>query len=515
MGNNEAQDWFDKGKEAYNSGNFEEAIKCYAEAAQLDLDATVAFYNLGTSFHQLARIKNDEALFRQSFEKYETAAKLNPNNAWAFYNWGVALFELARIKNDETLFRQSFEKYDEATQIDPHYDKAFFYWGVSLYELANITKDKTLFSESVQCFKKSKTDILHILVFFDNDDQKYILEQKILYPLLGPETSDGQFFMEITKNIDENKRDKYKEAYLLSVYIISKLHVNNPREEFVAYYREKTVSCKMLFDNTKFRLNAINYSNDPREGKTLLDYLYDRTTPAKEPLDTEYIAFAGCFSFNYDSLTQFRLYGKEDGREGTGLSLVFKKSFFSEDARLPSMSEQSPAADKDVKPEEKKHALFRCIYVDPETRRVETVGQKDGYLFYREGKGAEITLHNIYIDNIINDIKINMEELKIMVHDLDQEVIGQLLINLRYLTKHIAFKEEQECRIVKILNLKDTKIKIIGNYKQMHVKYEPKVSNHIEKIYFGPNAGGMKLFQDILTHYGLPIPCEQSKNPLV
>jgi hypothetical protein len=276
----------------------------------------------------------------------------------------------------------------------------------------------------------------------------------------------------------------------------------------------------MLFDNTKFRLNAINYSNDPKEGETLLDYLYkDRTPPAKEPLNTKYIAFAGCFSFNYDSLNQFRLYGKEDGREGTGLSLVFKKSFFSEDARISPMSEQSLVTDKNVKPEEekpeeKKHALFRCIYVDPETRRVETVGQKDEYLFYREGNENKITDHKNYINDIIKIINENMEKLKIQVADLDQEVIGQLLVNLRYLTKHIAFKEEQECRIVKIHNLKDKEINPSDNFKQMFVEYEPKVSIYIEKIYFGPRAGGMKLFQDILSHKGLPIPYEQSKNPL-
>jgi len=46
------------------------------------------------------------------------------------------------------------------------------------------------------------------------------------------------------------------------------------------------------------------------------------------------------------------------------------------------------------------------------------------------------------------------------------------------------------------------------------VEYDPKVSNHLEKIIFGPKADGMELFQDILTRDGLSIHCEKSKNPL-
>jgi hypothetical protein len=358
---------------------------------------------------------------------------------------------------------------------------------------------------------------LYIFVSFDHEDREYILEKNILSPLLNPENDEERFFWEITKNIDKNELENYKKAYLLSVYIISLLHINSnkPNENVVAHYREKTISHKMLFDNAKFRLNAINYSNDPKEGVTLLDYLYmERLPSVKELLDMGYAAFAGCFSFNYDSLNQFRLYGKEGGREGTGLSLVFRKSFFSKEVKMPSEQLKAKKMDMDLKQEREKHALFRCIYIDPETRRVETVGHKDRYLFYREGKEDAVTTYNDYINDIVTTIREKMDILKNSVKDLDQTVIGQLFINLRYLTKHVAFKEEQECRIVKIHSLKNKKIKLSDNSRAMYVEYEPKVSNHIKRIYFGPNADGMELFHDILTHKEWTIPYERSKNPL-
>ena len=89
----------------------------------------------------------------------------------------------------------------------------------------------------------------------------------------------------------------------------------------------------------------------------------------------------------------------------------------------------------------------------------------------------------------------------------------RLLINLRYLTKHIAFKEEQECRVVKVCNYDNLNITISKDFKQLYLEYL-QIPTHVEIIYFGPKATEMELFQDILKHKGLEIPCEQSKHPL-
>jgi len=562
----DADDLINRGIELKNSGNFEEAIKCLAEAVQVQPDNAVAFNNWGNALSDLAQIKQDETLFRESFEKYAKATQIQPDNAVAFNNWGVALSDLAQIKQDETLFRESFEKYTKATQIQSDDTFAFYNWGtalcylaqikqdetlfresfekyaqaaqiqpnafvflnlgIALYNLAQIKQDESLFREAAEWFKSSRLDILDILVSFDDKTEiEHIVQTDIFYPLLDSDNDDAQFFKEATKGIEGKvELDKYKKAYILSIFIISQLHVNNKNEEFVAHYREKTISQKLLFEDSKFRLNAVSYSNDPTEGKILFDYLFkEEKRPANESLNREYGAFAGCFIFNYDSLNQFRLYGKEDGKEGTGLSLVFRNSFFSKEAKMAMKQSNTEDGNTD-KEEEEKHALFRCIYIDPETQRVETVGHKEEYLFYRgknKGKKNEdidkkITDYREYIKGIIENVRKEMENLKELVQDLDPVIVGQLLINLRYLTKHIAFKEEQECRIVKIYRLNDEKIEIktSDDFKQMYVEYKPKVSSYIEKIVFGPKATGMELFQDILIHKRLTIRYGKSKNPL-
>jgi hypothetical protein len=163
---------------------------------------------------------------------------------------------------------------------------------------------------------------------------------------------------------------------------------------------------------------------------------------------------------------------------------------------------------------------------------VDAVGHKEGYLFYRKKdtkpNDARDTLlkYNKDIAEVLESVEKNMEVLKHLLEELgtdaDWGVIGELLVNLRYLCKHIAFKEEQECRIVRIhrllikdKNIKNEKIKN-ENPKQIYTEYDPKVSNHIEKIYFGPKFDEieMELFKDIMTLNRLDIPPRKSESPL-
>ena len=63
-----------------------------------------------------------------------------------------------------------------------------------------------------------------------------------------------------------------------------------------------------------FRLNTINNVNDPSEGQLLLNYLkgVKETSFYAPDFDEKLHAFVSCFTFNHDSLNQFRLYGKQD-----------------------------------------------------------------------------------------------------------------------------------------------------------------------------------------------------------
>jgi len=147
---------------------------------------------------------------------------------------------------------------------------------------------------------------------------------------------------------------------------------------------------------------------------------------------------------------------------------------------------------------------------------VEAFGQEDINLSGAERKmkydNKDYKKYNAFIKGNISKVDKKIKEMRKIVQDkyLDREVVGELLINLRYLIKDNGFKYEQECRIIKICRLFDEREKFGHDESyRLYIEYEPKVSEHVEKVYFGPNATDKEKFEDYLTHNGLKIPCER------
>ena len=509
----------DKGNNFYETENYEEAIKCYDKAIQLCETAETKFFvliNWGIELSKLAKTNENEDLFQKAFEKYAETVRLceaDSDIIVVLSFWGNALYDLAKIKQNESSFKDALDKYNEAIEKEDN-SYVLIKQGIVLANLAVIKQDLDLYKKATQSFKKTGESILEIFSYFDKEEAELIIKTGVLYPLLNLDTEDGKFFNEAIKDISPEELEKYKEIYVRSVFVISRLRINREYETSVAHYTKKIIAQELLFNKSKFRLNAINNSNDPTEGKILLDYLFKDKPSKEEKLDTEYRAFVGCFTFKLDNLSQFRLYGKDQNQEGTGLSLVFHENFFSRKLKMatkksnnklekPSIYSVFGYKDED---EDKKYTLFRCIYIDQKEQQVKTVGQ------------SEITneKYKEYIDDVFHIVNEKMEKLRNLIQntDLKQNVIGQLLINLRYLTKHIAFKEEQECRIVRICSINE-KGKIHFDKEKMFIEYESDVIPRIEKIYFGPKATNMELFEDRLKiELNRKIKCKKSENPL-
>jgi len=528
---------------------YEDAFKKFDVATRLNQNHAEAFHNWGLAIIDLTEITQNESLLNMACEKFDKATQLEPNDANAFCNWGYAILRLAEIKHDKSLFREACKKFDKTTQLNPKDVPAFYNWGYAISSMLATPRyddfQKTLKTfesttrridnpdiylvkgeiyfvlgkkkKAKECFEKSKKSILEILTFLDKENrEKITIKTRILHSLLDSDNDDGIFFRKTTNNLKQEQKkhlNKYKEIYIRSIFIISLLHVDDENEKCVAYYREKEVAQKLLFEsNSTFRLNAIDYSNDPSEGKTLLDFLYgEKIHLTNDKINNEkYEAFASCFIFDFDNLNMFRLYGKsENGKEGTGLSLVFRNTFFSKTAKMVLGSSNVTKRDK--------LTLFRCIYIDPSPstyQHIITVGRREEYLFYRDNMEDKFQEYNKKINGIIDSVRKTMKDLQTRVRKLNHTVVGQLLLNLRYLVKHVAFREEQECRIVKIHRINDKEIIIKDDYKHMYLEYLPEVSSHIAKICFGPKAEGIELFQSILKNKNLNIPCEKSKNPL-
>ena len=67
-------------------------------------------------------------------------------------------------------------------------------------------------------------------------------------------------------------------------------------------------------------------------------------------------------------------------------------------------------------------------------------------------------------------------------------VVNYILLPLKFLIKHAAFEDEQECRIFFITDLFDERIVSDANNNSMYLEYEPSVREHIKEIYLSIGA---------------------------
>ena len=313
-------------------------------------------------------------------------------------------------------------------------------------------------------------------------------------------------------------------------------------ESKVAHYSRASTAFSLFGDEkndkepSHFRLSTIRGVNDPAEGLVLNDYWDQQGIP--ETIHTNNTAtFISCFTFNHDSLNQFRLYGKENGQEATGVSLVFKKEFFSDQSDnlefIAGPSTEPSSKPEQIKPNKTrktendnkkeligKSTLYRCIYLDPETGYW-TLAQRDKSTFYREDKDKDMAEDNwrkysekiskiekSFKDYLFNNNDSVLKKLKDIFKEYNTygveekqkilEAVRFILLPLQYLVKHIAFQEEQECRIMYITQFRDEKIHSNREEQKMYVEYEESVLPHIDKIWLSPGAAKDQDFFRIL-----------------
>lgn len=71
--------------------------------------------------------------------------------------------------------------------------------------------------------------------------------------------------------------------------------------------------------------------------------------------------------------------------------------------------------------------------------------------------------------------------------------------------KHMAFKEEQECRIVYVTQMDNPLVQYDEKINRIYIDYEPSVIEHLEKIYIAPKAKDEKMVFEYLCSRGQKI----------
>jgi UDP-N-acetylglucosamine-peptide-n-acetylglucosaminyltransferase len=353
------------------------------------------------------------------------------------------------------------------------------------------------------------------------------------------------------------------ESIIRTLFISSGRGIAGEHPLKVAHYtRPSTARVLIAGEEDKassLRLNTVKNTNDPTEGKVLYSYLHKSCVLPSGVLDAEQesdsqalAAFISCFTFNHDSLNQFRLYGKEGGLEASGVSLVLGKRFFSAADPFAIMTvaperefitvnnakkDSSPVQpDKNTREKLDKLPLYRCIYLDPQSGYV-SIAHRDKVTFYAEAwYGKKMAAHqdiykeaekrwkkyqtkiNVLTGKVKKDLSTLSEKIQAIATNAENNVwesLAFILQPLRYLVKHAAFQEEQECRMVYIGDLpEDERIHTEWENNQMYLEYAEPVRESLDKIYLSPGA---ELYADFFKRE-LPTLAKQggirrSKNP--
>ncbi|ORF04070.1 DUF2971 domain-containing protein, partial [Snodgrassella alvi] len=326
----------------------------------------------------------------------------------------------------------------------------------------------------------------------------------------------------LTKNIKESLLVFTK----IDNYLNDIKRIQRP-ERRVAHYTKPAVLFNLLKGEnpSKFRLNIVDFMNDPSENQVLTSWLNIGNHP-----DNEIKSFLASFSFNHNSLNQFRLYGNENNITGSGVSIAFNKNFFGLDTKrsinneiisLHSIKSIKSFENKQVELEteqiEIKSAntlyplpLYRCLYFDPKTGYI-ALAKRNKQSFYLENKNEKTpeTIDREWDDyiNLLNEsdkiskIRTKLEAIQKLIAELSNndelqkisnlhELLSLAVLPISCLIKHAAFEDEDECRMIYITHIADDNIVEPQDYQSansLYVEYTH-VEEYIDNIYLGPQC---------------------------
>ncbi|OFP56136.1 UDP-N-acetylglucosamine-peptide N-acetylglucosaminyltransferase [Rothia sp. HMSC069C01] len=569
-------------------GNLENAIAAWSNVRRKDSSTTYAQsqLNIGLAYKELGNL--DSAITAWSNVHRNDGPEVY---AWAQLGLGLAYKELGNLdsaitawsnvhRNDDpevyakaqfnlgTAHKENPENLEDAITAwsnvhrndDPEvYAKAQFNLGTAHKENPENLEDAITAWSNIRC--EDNPELYAVAQFtlgdvftqrgnYKQGKEAYRNARNLLY-----------YESERARRILDCPKSLYKKLHELAANtdkILTSLQIDLDFESKVSHYSRASTAFNLFGDEknnekpSNFRLSTIRGVNDPTEGLILGKY-WDQQGISETIHINKTATFISCFTFNHDSLNQFRLYGKEDGLEATGISLVFNKDFFnihldhlgfitnpsSDNASLMEEPNKTSKTKKQPKKNDKtffveKCKLYRCIYLDPETGYL-TLARRDKSTFYRNNRRKAEEEWEKYQDLILEKEKNfkkylfddNTSILRILekvfskdfsyTEEEKQQILKTvrfILLPLQYLVKHIAFQEEQECRIMYITHLHDEKIRHDWEKQWMYVEYEEPVLPHIDEVYLSPGAAKYQdHFRILLDRNGKESKVRISQNP--
>lgn len=539
--------------------NFKKAAEINPKHEQTFLDLGGAYYNLGNVYFNLKNFDSAKNSYSEAIKNLEKAIQINPKNEQTFLNLGNAHLNLGvshlNLKEKEDAknnFKKTIEKHNKAIEINPKNEQAFLFWTVG-YSLLDKEEASVPYRTAIEYLCKAYTinknslkqkfpeDLIidSLLNFIDKKDKEYTL-----FDFYIDLDGIGNFFIDlvcryqnIIRDKNGNEQKNYKEL-LYSIYELWKsLRLNKENEDMNIYQYTNEVVLNNLIGNQKLRLTPADYQNDPKEGKTLFDFLKEKAgenTGFKKFIEDisksgDNVAFIRCFTELEDDLI---MWNSSYAQNGAGIAIGIKTEkinkgisgglpniveifpdtslFKSQDkektkgSEIPSNPKQN-SYPKDIPIEN--IGLYEVLYLPPDKEALQLLTKDE--ILYKETleslkefdnskiledskikefseKLKELDVPNVFVKLRLLERLEKLDELfnclnKINPEDFQNEEIVKLiassLIPIKHLIKDESYSHEKEVRLLYVGNIKKSPSKdyILQNcgYGGIYIETEP------------------------------------------
>ena len=535
-----------------NLGLYEEAIKDFDISIELNKkfknSPTAINKDLADAYYYKGLAKNNLREYKEAIEYFEKSLKFELAY-WlvVYYNIGISKINLGEYKEAinefdkitrQIIYNEYYYKIIKKEIYDNELYNIYVSMHCSILFAKLLLKEKAynginMFLELSKCFNPNNNHIFNIVsLLFGN--YKYDLIEKI-FNYLVEENYNDLWENDITFNLLKNKTiDKeilknIKKNLLYQYLLLQSLSFNNKtlKREYtynieIAHYTSLEILLKLIKENNKIRITNISNANDPKEGKILENILNKNKLDIKIKNDENLITLQTSLSRNKDALTMFRLYGKNENKEATGICLVIDKKYFNDNYLSPVIEVN---LDNQKQEEKKGNENYKKAKEIIQKR----LGIKNLYwvIYYNEEKNQLVfnptksKYSSVIIDlNTINKNKKNINKIEDLINcifhniinsakeidkienkNLKDEIFSNLFENIRYIIKHEAFFEEQELRMLITTNYKNENINIEEDKKRLYINYNELFNeneNFIKEIILGGKIEDKELTSDYI-----------------
>ena len=430
-----------RGLAYHKKGDVERAIKDLDKAIEYESDYAIAYNNRGLAYHKKGDV--DSAI-----KNYDKAIEYEPDYAIAYNNRGLAYHKKGDVDS-------AIKNYDKAIECKPDYADVYCHRGLAYHKKGDVERAIKNHNKAIEYepdyagayggrgivyYEKEEFD--HAIKDFSAAYDKGLKNLIILYLAYKINTIQPgnitifKSFMDIWLTIRQIKKILNKPFDSVS---------SDPDKELkykrvIHYCPLKTL--KNMINGKSFHFYNVAYMNDPEEGEALFNimskdpnirkYFYkdDATTYCYRPY------YIGSFIAGKDSEDQisfWRIYGKNNGIDAAGCSLIFDRKQFSSTLKegIAGMTSQDDS-DGSAMP-----CLYRVFYEYPKTTEEDKSGNEQ---IIKELKVLHKQLKKL-------KTKIKKEKCKKSKQEI-KSLACALIDSIRYLFKSKHYEHEHEVRVV-------------------------------------------------------------------